>query len=191
MEFLNIGLGELLLILLIALLVFGPERLPSVLRQSGRTIGQFREAVTQLQTLIMQESEPIRRTIDETRTTIDGAVGPVREVGEQLTASNPAAQLQKVKDETVAAVTGSYKPLSRQQPEDNASTAQGDEMPMASAMPSAAEPSPANDPTSPRADDATQETSVEPAPSDEIQLRSPAVPPIARGHLNDDEQDDL
>lgn len=49
MVFLNIGVGELLLILLIALLVFGPERLPTMLHEVGRTIAGLRSQVAELQ----------------------------------------------------------------------------------------------------------------------------------------------
>lgn len=40
----NIGFPELIVVLVIALLVFGPKRLPEVGRQIGRTIREFRDA---------------------------------------------------------------------------------------------------------------------------------------------------
>lgn len=42
----SIGGSEILLILLIALLVFGPRRLPEMGRTIGRTLSQFRRAAT-------------------------------------------------------------------------------------------------------------------------------------------------
>lgn len=39
---LNIGFGELLVIVLVCLVVFGPERLPEVARQLGRFVGRIR-----------------------------------------------------------------------------------------------------------------------------------------------------
>jgi sec-independent protein translocase protein TatA len=44
----NIGPFELILVLVIALLVFGPKRLPEVGRQIGRTIREFRSATSDL-----------------------------------------------------------------------------------------------------------------------------------------------
>ncbi|MCI0689308.1 MAG: twin-arginine translocase TatA/TatE family subunit, partial [Sporichthyaceae bacterium] len=38
----NVGIGEILAIILVCLLVFGPERLPDVARQVGRLLGQLR-----------------------------------------------------------------------------------------------------------------------------------------------------
>jgi sec-independent protein translocase protein TatB len=38
----NVGLGEILVIVLVCLLVFGPERLPEMARQTGRFLGQLR-----------------------------------------------------------------------------------------------------------------------------------------------------
>jgi Tat protein translocase TatB subunit len=48
MEFMGIGLGELLLILVLALVVIGPERLPEVASQLGRTLAELRRQANQL-----------------------------------------------------------------------------------------------------------------------------------------------
>jgi TatA/E family protein of Tat protein translocase len=37
----NVGIGEILVILLVCLVVFGPEQLPETARQAGRLIGQL------------------------------------------------------------------------------------------------------------------------------------------------------
>jgi sec-independent protein translocase protein TatB len=39
---LNVGFGELLVVVIVVLVVFGPERLPEVARQIGRFLGQVR-----------------------------------------------------------------------------------------------------------------------------------------------------
>jgi len=38
----NVGIGEIFVVLLVCLILFGPERLPEMARQAGRLIGQFR-----------------------------------------------------------------------------------------------------------------------------------------------------
>jgi sec-independent protein translocase protein TatB len=38
----NVGLGEILVIVLVVLLLFGPERLPEMARQAGRFLGRMR-----------------------------------------------------------------------------------------------------------------------------------------------------
>jgi sec-independent protein translocase protein TatA len=43
MNFFGIGIPELLMILVIALIVFGPERLPEIGRSIGKAVRDFRE----------------------------------------------------------------------------------------------------------------------------------------------------
>lgn len=46
----NIGLPEIIVVLVIALLVFGPKRLPQMARQMGRGIREFRDAAQNART---------------------------------------------------------------------------------------------------------------------------------------------
>lgn len=45
----NLGFGELLLIFALALLVFGPDKLPEIGKNLGRAVRSFRSASTELQ----------------------------------------------------------------------------------------------------------------------------------------------
>ena len=45
----NIGSSELFLVLIVALLVFGPSKLPELGRTVGRAVGEFRKATRDLQ----------------------------------------------------------------------------------------------------------------------------------------------
>ncbi|PKM80361.1 MAG: twin-arginine translocase TatA/TatE family subunit [Firmicutes bacterium HGW-Firmicutes-14] len=45
----NLGFGELALILVIALVVFGPRKLPEVGKAMGRAINEFRNASRDIQ----------------------------------------------------------------------------------------------------------------------------------------------
>lgn len=40
----NLGLGELIIILIIALIIFGPGKLPEVGKALGRTVTEFKKA---------------------------------------------------------------------------------------------------------------------------------------------------
>ena len=44
----GIGMPEMLLILAVALIIFGPKRLPDLAKSLGRAIGEFRKATTDL-----------------------------------------------------------------------------------------------------------------------------------------------
>jgi TatA/E family protein of Tat protein translocase len=44
----SIGLPELLFIMMVALLIFGPKRLPEIGRTVGRALGEFRRASSEL-----------------------------------------------------------------------------------------------------------------------------------------------
>lgn len=46
---LNVGVPEMLVILVVALLVLGPERLPGAARQAGRVMGELRRISSGLQ----------------------------------------------------------------------------------------------------------------------------------------------
>lgn len=48
MPFGNIGIGGLILILVIALIIFGPSKLPELGRAFGRTLSEFKSATREL-----------------------------------------------------------------------------------------------------------------------------------------------
>jgi len=56
--FFNLGTGEILLILLVVLLLFGAKRLPELARGLGKGINEFRDAVDGSKKQIMDEIEP-------------------------------------------------------------------------------------------------------------------------------------
>lgn len=53
----NIGFPELIVIFVVALLVFGPKRLPELGRSLGRGISEFRRASNELKSSIEREIE--------------------------------------------------------------------------------------------------------------------------------------
>ncbi len=51
----SLGLPELILIFIVALLVFGPKRLPEIGRTLGKALGEFKKATDDLKSTIERE----------------------------------------------------------------------------------------------------------------------------------------
>ncbi len=66
----NIGMPELIFIFILALLIFGPKKLPEIGRQIGKGLGEFKRTSNDLKRSIEEELD--RAAVDET----DGGLGP-------------------------------------------------------------------------------------------------------------------
>lgn len=51
----SIGMPELLIILVVALIIFGPRKLPELGKSLGRSLNEFKKASTDLQNTLEQE----------------------------------------------------------------------------------------------------------------------------------------
>jgi TatA/E family protein of Tat protein translocase len=87
----SIGMPELILIFVVALLVFGPKKLPELGKSLGKGLAEFKRASDDLKKTIedeidqgKQEAEAVKRQVSEVRNTI-AAVPPSE-------ASRPEAQ---------------------------------------------------------------------------------------------------
>ena len=72
----SIGGPELLLILVLAFLLFGPRRLPEIGRSLGKMMGEFRRATMEFRTGVEREIE--FEKFKETRTTLEEAGREIR-----------------------------------------------------------------------------------------------------------------
>lgn len=79
----NFGFAEMLVVAVIALLVFGPERLPELARNAGKAMARFRaetsKSVEQLRRSadlqgLDDDLRSIRRDVDGIRTSVTGAL---------------------------------------------------------------------------------------------------------------------
>lgn len=67
MNLFNIGTGEFFLLLVMALVVFGPERLPEVARKAGKAIRDVRGMVSNLDPELLQDWREITQDVDSVR----------------------------------------------------------------------------------------------------------------------------
>ncbi|HBY95499.1 MAG TPA: twin-arginine translocase subunit TatB, partial [Chloroflexi bacterium] len=84
MEFFNIGLGEMVVIFVIALIIFGPERLPEIGRQAGKMLREFRKMTSEVTTQVQRELELIEEPVREVQTIATDASNQARREVERL-----------------------------------------------------------------------------------------------------------
>jgi len=92
----SIGMPELLIILTLALIIFGPRKLPELGRSLGKSLGEFKRA-----------SNELRNTLDEEiRIEEERGTRPVRPVTPAEPAPVTAAATDETQDETVPRDSG-------------------------------------------------------------------------------------
>lgn len=79
----NLGLQELLLVAAVALLVFGPDRLPELARQTGKAVARFRELTSRSMAELKaaadiedldRELRDLRRDLGDVRSSVTRAI---------------------------------------------------------------------------------------------------------------------
>lgn len=65
----GIGMPEMLIILAVALIIFGPKRLPELAKSLGRALGEFRRATSDLKQTIETDTglDEVRSSLDEVK----------------------------------------------------------------------------------------------------------------------------
>lgn len=97
----SIGMPELVLIFIVALLVFGPKKLPELGKSLGRGLAEFKRASDDLKKTIedeieqgKHEADAVKKQVSEVRSTFDAPVPPVTAPSESAPAApgGPAPQ---------------------------------------------------------------------------------------------------
>jgi sec-independent protein translocase protein TatA len=57
----NIGVPGLILILLLALIIFGPKKLPEIGRAFGQTLREFKKSTRELTSEVLDESDEAKK----------------------------------------------------------------------------------------------------------------------------------
>lgn len=92
---------ELIVILVVALVVFGPERLPELARKLGGWVGEVRRAVSNMSASLESEVKDVQSTVAD-------AVAPVRRLRSEI---SPTAGIEEAVREVREAVEGAAAPL--------------------------------------------------------------------------------
>lgn len=67
----GIGLPELIVIVIIALIVVGPERLPDLVRALGRSVAELRSAANELKASFDEEGRRLAEEIQKKRSSLE------------------------------------------------------------------------------------------------------------------------
>ena len=91
----SLGLPELLLIFAVALIVFGPRKLPEIGRTLGKALGEFKKATDDLKNTIEREVR-----LEDTKTITTSPIVPSETVSRSEPATTPIAPLPEKTDYT-------------------------------------------------------------------------------------------
>lgn len=72
--FSNIGIPGLILILVLALIIFGPKKLPEIGRAVGQTLSEFKKSAKELTSDAVEEMEEVKKTAKEQKEEIEEIV---------------------------------------------------------------------------------------------------------------------
>jgi Tat protein translocase TatB subunit len=76
--FLDVSGGELLVIMLVVFLVFGPEKMPDMARKAGRLMNQLKKATNDITNEFKKETSVVQNEINAAHSKIDDQVESVR-----------------------------------------------------------------------------------------------------------------
>jgi TatA/E family protein of Tat protein translocase len=89
----QIGFPELMIIFLIALLVFGPKKLPELGKSLGKGLKEFRRATDDLKSTWQEQMKDVERSVEEVKTTVNEAANEIKpELDFKSPLTTPAAK---------------------------------------------------------------------------------------------------
>ncbi len=81
----NLGFPELILIFVIALLVFGPKKLPELGKSLGKGLREFKKATEDIKSNFDEHLKDVEKSVDDVKTTVSEAT---KDIDRDLTASS-------------------------------------------------------------------------------------------------------
>jgi sec-independent protein translocase protein TatA len=74
----QIGFPEIMIIFLIALLVFGPKKLPELGKSLGKGLKEFRRATDDLKSTWQEQMKDVEKSVEEVKTTVNEAANEIK-----------------------------------------------------------------------------------------------------------------
>ena len=99
----SIGMPELIIIFVIALIIFGPRKLPELGRSLGKSLAEFKRASNELKSTLEEE---IR--LEEQRTSLEESKAKAAAQAAAAAAAAPTAAAAPAVEEPVAARTADH-----------------------------------------------------------------------------------
>jgi len=114
--FFDISGGELLIILVVVFLVFGPEKMPEMARKAGRLMNQMKKASSDLTNEFKKETSVLQNEINAAHAKVDEQIDSVRREVNRTKAQVVNDLSIETKPETTAApVTIGHEPAADNQ----------------------------------------------------------------------------
>lgn len=106
----SIGMPELILIFVVALLVFGPKKLPEIGKSLGKGLAEFKRASDELKKTIEQEIEQGKNEVSSVRDTVASVPASLRSAPPLEGSSGPAPAVGGEPGAPPSVATGSAEP---------------------------------------------------------------------------------
>lgn len=107
----NLGITEMAVIFVIALVVFGPKRLPELGRSLGSAMREFRRSLNEIQREL-EDVNPVRPVKDE----LNSILGPLKSGASSVAGREPAAPAAKSESPTADSAPPAH-PASHPEPD--------------------------------------------------------------------------
>ena len=133
----SLGTGEILVIAVVALIVFGPKRLPELARKAGEMLAKTREATKSVTSALDSEYDGITAPLQDLKKEYDSTVKGLKDAASTATGFSV--------DLSATPPTESTKPVTAETPETSASSGDKDE-------PTASAPTPPDAGNTPQSD---------------------------------------
>ena len=103
MNFFGMGPMEIMVILVVALVIFGPGKLPEIASQAGKTVRDFRRATRELTSEFQESIDDVQSTMGEMKATVTDLQRETEAIAQSIPASLDMSDKPKPASAPVAA----------------------------------------------------------------------------------------